>query len=508
MFKYVIYSLFISLSLFADVDFSNPTSTPPGTTPPNLSDPGQYAINAQITTNSTGRYVYAVWQRFDGNFCVVQVAISSDYGVTISDPTSTPPNTTSPNLSNSSRDASLAQITTNSTGKYVYATWLRFCGSNDVVQVAISSDYGDTWESPTSTPSGISPNLSVGGKPAFCPQITTDATGQYVYATWLRFGGSHNIVQVAISSDYGVSWKDPTSTPAGTSPNLSVEGMPADNPYITTDATGQYVYAIWKRFNSSQYVIQVAISSDYGNTWENPTSTPTGTSPNLSVAGKPANNPYITTDATGQYVYAVWERFDGSYYIIQVAISSDYGDTWGNPTSTPVGTTTPNLSVSGKNAFYSRIATDATGRYVYAVWQRFDGFGDVIQVAISSDNGDTWTNPTSTPTGTSPNLSVSGFDACNARVVTNATGQYVYTVWQRYDGSKYIIQAAVSLDNGNTWGDPTSTPTGNSPNLSSPGQEAYLPQISTDDAGEYTYASWEIMDGSDFVVQATRGVRD
>ena len=59
-----------------------------------------------------------------------------------------------------------------------------------------------------------------------------------------------------------------------------------------------------------------------------PTTTPTGISPNLSEAGEGALRPQITTDSTGKYVYAVWNRSDGSNQIIQVAISSDYGNTW------------------------------------------------------------------------------------------------------------------------------------------------------------------------------------
>ncbi len=45
-------------------------------------------------------------------------------------------------------------------------------------------------------------------------------------------------------------------------------------------------------------------------------------SPNLSVNGETAENPQIATDSISKYVYAIWRRFDGSNHIIQAAISS------------------------------------------------------------------------------------------------------------------------------------------------------------------------------------------
>jgi hypothetical protein len=103
-------------------------------------------------------------------------------------------------------------------------------------------------------------------------------------------------------------------------------------PNITSDNTGQYVYAIWSKYTNNGRVIQVMKSSDYGVTFENPSiTTGDGGIPDLSNESKRANSAVISTNSTGQYVFAIWERTDGFNYIIQTANSSDYGNTWANP---------------------------------------------------------------------------------------------------------------------------------------------------------------------------------
>ncbi len=82
--KFILFSLFITTSLLAEnVDFINPTTTPGGT--PNLSsDDTLRAYNSQITTDSSGKYVYTTWEKWSASEAKyrVQVARSEDYGVT------------------------------------------------------------------------------------------------------------------------------------------------------------------------------------------------------------------------------------------------------------------------------------------------------------------------------------------------------------------------------------------------------------------------------------------
>ena len=451
----ILIAIILNSSIFAiNVNFSDPTTTPSDLGTPNLSDSGENAGKAQIATDSTGNYVYAVWERSDGTNTIIQAARSVDFGETWTDPTTTPSDLGTPNLSDSGEAARRAQIATDSSGRYVYAVWERSDGINFIIQTAISSDFGVTWVNPTLTPPGTAPpNLSDPGPTGMSSnraQIATDSSGTYVYAIWQRFDGRNSAIQIAISSDFGVTWVNPTLTPPGTAPpNLSNSTPPAGDaksPQIATDSSGRFVYAIWERDNGigPNIIIQTAISSDFGVTWGDPTSTPPGTSPNLSVSNQDAFNAQIATDSSGRYVYAVWERSDGRNNIIQTAISSDFGVTWVNPITTPSDLGSPNLSFSGQNAQSAQIATDSGS--VYAIWQRFDGRYNIIQIAISSDFGETWVNPTTTPSDLgSPNLSDSGQSAQSAQVATDSSGNYIYAIWQRFDGRYNIIQTATGF---------------------------------------------------------------
>jgi hypothetical protein len=490
--------IFVAVTLSASSDFFNPTTTPGGT--PNLSVSGENAESPQIATDATGEHVYATWRRSDGTDYLIQVTRSLNYGVDFSDPSSTPTGTTPPNLSVGGQSAGQPQITTDATGQYVYAVWARSDGSNLRIQVARSNNEGAGFSDPSLTPGGT-PNLSVSGEPANFSQITTNGTGQYVYATWTRSDGTNGIIQVARSTDFGDKFYDPTSTPTGSTPNLSVSGENATVAQITTDATGEHVYGIWQRFDGTNWIIQVARSTDFGDKFYDPNSTPTGSTPNLSVSGENAFAPQIATDDTGQYVYTIWRRSDGTNFIVQVAISENEGDDFSNPLSTPTGST-PNLSVSGEDADAPQIATNATGEYVYAIWLRHDGTKSRVQVARSENYGEDFEDPTSTPTGSTPNLSVSGENAFNPQITTDGTGKYVYATWIIEDGTDKIVQVAVSSDFGVTFSDPTTTPTGTTPpNLSVSGGNALLPQITTDATGKYAYAVWTRSDGTNFIIQ-------
>jgi hypothetical protein len=125
--------------LFASGDFVDPTTTPADDGTPNLSDSGEPAFEPQIATSSTGKYVYATWYRSDGTNSRIQVAISSDYGITFSDPTTTPADDGTPNLSDSGEIAYAPQIATSGTGQYVYAIWRGYDGTDNRIQVAISN---------------------------------------------------------------------------------------------------------------------------------------------------------------------------------------------------------------------------------------------------------------------------------------------------------------------------------------------------------------------------------
>ncbi|NGX44009.1 MAG: hypothetical protein KR126chlam5_00033 [Candidatus Anoxychlamydiales bacterium] len=432
-----IFSLtFLNTSLSSqNINFSYPTSTLLGS--PNLGLQGE---STQITTNSTGQYVYAIWDNPIGVGEVI-VAVSTDFGATW--PTST---VIATNIGTGRK----TQITTDSSGKYVYAIWNN--ASN--VQVAISSDFAQTWSNPQSTPIST-PNLGAGER----AQITINSTGKYVYASWNVSPGA---VQTAFSSDFGLNWSYPISTPKG-SPDLATSGEFSE---ITTSDTGEFVYAIWNVPTSDD--IQVAVSSDFGLNWSDPTSTPIS-SPNLSTFGEFSQ---ITTNNTGKFVYAIWN--DPSGNAVQVAISSDFAQTWSNPTSTPTGTL-PNLAAG----LFAQITTDNSGKYVHAIWHVPPGNA---QVATSLDFGLTWSYPLSTPSNTAtPTIGV-GVDA---QITTDISGRYIYAAWNNL--ATGFIQAVLSTDFGLNWSNPTAVPIGTIPPNLAMGVNA---QIAMDNSGKYIYVIW------------------
>jgi hypothetical protein len=430
------YQIQVGISSDFGQTFINPTTTP--YTTPNLSPSTSISFDSKIRTSDDGKYVYCAW-RESLEQQRIQVAISSDYGVTWTSPTSTPGGF--PNLSVSGQNASQPELTTDSSGKYVYCVWRRVDGgtTNTTIQVAISSDYGVTWTNPTTVPGTLTtPDLSDNTQDASDCFVKTNSTGQYVYAVWKRADGTGStIVQVAISSTYGDAWADPTTVTGSGTPNLSADGNDARTPKVSTDSSGRYVYVVWDRVNAGgNNIIQVAISSAYGDVWVNPTTVTGSGTPNLSDDGNNAIIPDVITDCnTGKYVYAIWERTDtNGNSIIQIAISSTYGDVWVDPT-TVTGNGTPNLSINGQNATTAAIATDNSGRYVYAAWQRVNSSGNtIIQVAVSSDNGLDWSNPGAT-TQTTPNLSEAGRNATDPMIAASSSGAYIPIMWVRINDS-------------------------------------------------------------------------
>jgi hypothetical protein len=145
---------------------------------------------------------------------------------------------------------------------------------------------------------------------------------------------------------------------------------------------------------------------------------------NLSAAGGDAYEAQVSVNAAGTAI-AIWRRNDGSNYRVQSASSTNGGVTWSTPAN--------NLSAAGGDAYSPQVSVNAAGTAV-AVWNRYDGFNDVIQSASSTDGGVTWSTP-------AINLSASGADAYDAQVSVNAAGTAI-AIWQRSDGSNYIVQTS------------------------------------------------------------------
>ncbi|MFT3866295.1 MAG: PKD domain-containing protein [Solirubrobacterales bacterium] len=197
---------------------------------------------------------------------------------------------------------------------------------------------------------------------------------------------------------------------------------------------------------------------------------PTWLTPTTLSAGSAAE-PGVAVDPAGDSI-AVWERESVDGEVVQAA-SRAAGGGWGSPVD---------LSVGGENAYRPQVAVDQTGEAV-AVWYRYDGTNWIAQAASRTAGGD-WGAPV--------DLSATGEDALESQVAIDQAGEAV-AVWERFDGSNEIIEAATRTAAG-VWLAPL--------NLSAGGENAHAPQVAVDPGGD-AVAVWHRSDGSTYVVQAT-----
>ncbi|MGB0120567.1 MAG: hypothetical protein WBP55_06415 [Solirubrobacterales bacterium] len=140
------------------------------------------------------------------------------------------------------------------------------------------------------------------------------------------------------------------------------------------------------------------------------------------------------------------------------------------------------LSGTGEDAYAPQITTAPDGTAI-AVWQRFNGSNMIIQAATRAPGGGF---------GPAVDLSTSGQDA-NTPQITTAPDGTATAVWRRYSGSFEIIQAATRPPGG-SFGIPV--------DISAPGHDAYSPQIVASPDGTFS-AVWRRSNGSNSIIQAS-----
>jgi stringent starvation protein B len=429
--KLLFIFIFITSICYAQ-DFSEPV---------NISVAGQDAFNAQLAIDSNNNIV-AIWTRFDGTNNIIQSSTSSDQGANWSTPV---------NLSVAGQNAATPQLAIDSNNNIV-AIWQRSNGTNNIIQSSTSTDQGSSWSTPV--------DLSVAGQNAATPQLAIDSNNNIV-AIWFRSNGTNMIIQSSTSTDQGANWSTPV--------NLSEAGQHAANPQLAIDSNNNIV-AIWYRSNGTNNIIQSSTSTDQGANWSTPV--------NLSVAGQDAATPQLAIDSNNNIV-AIWQRSNGTNMIIQSSTSTDQGANW----STPV-----NLSVAGQNASNPQLAIDSNNNIV-AIWQRSDGTNTIIQSSTSTDQGANWSTPV--------NLSEAGQDAEIPQLAIDSNNNIV-AIWDRFDGTNYIIQSSTSTDQGANWSTPD--------NLSEAGQSAGESQIAID-SNNNIVAIWTRSDGANFIIQSSTNAK-
>jgi len=349
--------------------------------PQDLSAAGQGAYDPQVAFDGQGNAI-AVWSRFDGTNFIVQAAARAAGG-SFGAPQ---------DLSAAGQKAGFSQVAVDGQGNAI-AVWSRFDGTNFIVQAAARAAGGSF---------GAPQDLSAAGQGAFNPQVAFDGQGNAI-AVWHRFDAGTNTIVQAAARAAGGSFGAPQ--------DLSAAGQNASFPEVAVDGQGNAI-AVWRRFDGTNFIVQAAARAAGGSF---------GAPQDLSAAGQKAGFPEVAVDGQGNAI-AVWQRFDGTNFIVQAAARAA-GGSFGAP---------QDLSAAGQTANDPQVAVDGQGNAI-AVWSRSNGTNDIVQAAARAAGGSF---------GAPQDLSAAGQDAHVPEAAVDGQDNAI-AVWSRSNGTNYIVQAAV-----------------------------------------------------------------
>ncbi|KPK33591.1 MAG: hypothetical protein AMS24_00495 [Chlamydiae bacterium SM23_39] len=352
----------------------------------NDADQPQIAINEKTNT------AICIWRCNNGSIRIIQSSYSTDGGQSWSTP-----------IDISAEVSEEPQIAINEKTNRAICVWRKKSGSDYIIRSSYSTDGGQNW----STPTGI----SAVGKDADQAQITINEQTNTAICVWRLRDGSDYIVQSSYSTDGGQNW----STPTGISAVWQWLGMQQ----IAMNEQTNRAICVWAHYNGSDSIIQSSYSSDGGQNWSTPI--------DVSAASLDADQSQITINEQTNRAICVWYRYDGSYYIIQSAYSTDGGQNW----STPI-----DVSQIGADSKEPKIGIDPQTNMAICVWTRYDVGYNIVRSAYSTDGGQNWSTPM--------DVSDSAQFVCMAipQIRINEEKSIPICVWNLYNGSDNIIQAA------------------------------------------------------------------
>jgi hypothetical protein len=207
-----------------------------------------------------------------------------------------------------------------------------------------------------------------------------------------------------------------------------------------------------------------------------------GASQDLSAAGQKAAFAQVAVDGQGNAI-AVWSRFDGTNFVVQAAAraaASRRRRRYFTPKRGGSFGAPQDLSAAGQNASFPEVVFDGQGNAI-AVWRRFDGTNFIVQAAVRAAGGSF---------GAPQDLSAAGQTANDPQVAVGGQGNAI-AVWSRSNGTNDIVQAAVRA--GGSFGA--------AQDLSAAGQDAHVPEVAVDWQGN-AIAVWSRSNGTNYIVQA------
>jgi hypothetical protein len=256
----------------------------------------------------------------------------------------------------------------------IYGAWTDWRRDDDGdedydIYFSRSTDGGETWST------NVRVNDSSDGSKVISSMIVApDQSVCLVWADW-RHGTSDIDVYFARSTDGGQTWTDP---------NIRVDdgrdGCQTGASLCADQEGNLYVGYSWA-INSGRYHVYLVRSTDYGETWSKPA---------IRIDdGRVADHSNISLKVSTTGLYAVWRMYGAGMDNIVFSKSTDGGETWSRPVvqvdhhSWGLWSEEPDLA----------IGEDGT---LYVTWVRWsvydDGLPDVF-FGMSTDDGQTWTNP-------------------------------------------------------------------------------------------------------------------
>lgn len=277
------------------------------------------------------------------------------------------------------------------------------------------------------------------------PQLLTNGTGTWLIFWFTSSDLGHKGSVFARSTDNGATWSEPLSL-AETGESLRVVRGSSDTLIAAWTTTDDPDGALGD--DSDLYF---ARSTDFGGTWSDPA--PLNTNAGLDVADDLYAQ--IATDGKGLWL-AIWATRDQVTGETQVnghltASSNDDGASWTAPIPLELDLTDPGISA---------VVANVDGSWL-SVWAaKVEPSVPDLFVALSTDTGATWTDPTPLRNDALP-IGPGWPKNHRVRIRQDQSGNLVavWNHWRQFGHQRYgdfYVRVARSTDGGRTWTDPVS----------------------------------------------------
>lgn len=378
--------LWCGIAAFACLLFSAPVAQAGWLPPVGISAASEAAGNPHVVLDSEGNAT-AVWDRWNGSDTVVESAYRPA-GEGWQEPVDLSEPELVGEVAAGANDAGSPQIVVDRNGN-VTVIWERYAGAKIVLQ-SVDRPAGGSWTAPADIG-----EVNLGASPE--PWIAIDWEGRAT-AVWKDSG----VIKAAFRPYLG-GWETP----------VPLSGSESLVPRAAIDARGD-VTAVWMHFDGSHYVVESAYRPEAGG-WEAPTL--------VSQPGEEGGNPQVALDADGDSLVA-WRGEDEGDEFVRAAYRP-LGGSWGQPAD---------VSSAGEQVESLRDAVDPDGNAIVAWSGDMGKAGEygIAHAAFKPADG-SWEEAVE--------LSADGGNSFPSEVVFDTSGNAAL-VWQRWDGSSTMVQAA------------------------------------------------------------------